>query len=206
MKPLFVKICGVTSVDDACFAAEAGTDAIGLNFYRRSPRAVSVAVAKQIVAALPPFVWTVGIFVDESATTLKRIADAVRLDAVQLHGRESPQFVKRLHRRTLKAIHVSSMSVDALAARYETADALVLDAAQPNFGGGGITFDWKFARSVAAQRAILLAGGLTPKNVAEAVRFVQPFGVDVASGVEKAPGVKDAKKVRAFIRAARGAS
>jgi phosphoribosylanthranilate isomerase len=196
-----VKICGVTSVADARQAALAGADAIGLNFYRRSKRCVSVATARAIVEALPPLVWAVGVFVDEPLASLRRIAREVGLHALQLHGHEPAAFAARLALPTFKALHVAQAPPDA--SGFERVQALVLDAAQPGFGGGGLAFDWKLARAIARQRPVLLAGGLTPKNVAAAIRAVRPWGVDVASGVEAAPGIKDPRKVAAFIRAAR---
>jgi len=200
---LFVKICGVTSVADAVMAAEAGADAVGLNFYPKSSRYLSLKQARAIAAALPPFVWAIGVFVNEDLDAVARIRDALRLDAVQFHGDERPAAIKGFGGRTLKALHVGAEPVDAVARGFTSVEALVLDAAQPGFGGGGVTFDWAFAASLAKMRPILLAGGLTPRNVAQAVKAVRPFGVDVASGVEAHPGVKDAKKVKAFIRAAR---
>ncbi len=205
MNRLFVKICGVTTVRDAVHAVNLGADAIGLNFYSKSPRCISINRAKTIVAALPPFIWIVGIFVNETQRSIENICRAVKLDVAQLHGTESPTFARKLKMRTMKAIAVRDASIDVVAHRYANADAIVLDAAQSGFGGGGITFDWRLARRVAKKQPVLLAGGLTPENVAEAVRQVRPFGVDVASGVEKKPGEKDLKKMAAFIAAARSA-
>lgn len=203
MRRVFVKICGVTSIDDARMAVDAGADAIGLNFYAKSSRYLSVAKARTIVDALPAFVWAVGIFVNESLEVVREIKQAAKLDVAQLHGDERPTYVKQLAGRTMKALHVDEAPVEALARGYSSVEALVLDAAQPGFGGGGVTFDWALAKQLAAKRPILLAGGLTPQNVARAVKTVRPFGVDVASGVESSPGIKDARKVAAFIRAAR---
>lgn len=205
MRRLVVKICGVTTPEDAAMAAAHGADALGLNFWAGSKRVVSVAQAKRIVAAVPPFVWLVGVFVDAKAAEIERIAHAVGLHAAQLHGGESPTAVARVGLPTLKALHVRDATAVAEAERYARVDTLVLDAAQSGYGGGGKTFDWKVARRIARTRAILLAGGLTPENVGAAVEQVRPLGVDVASGVEKAPGIKDERKVRAFIRAARAA-
>ena len=199
----FVKICGVTSVADALMAVEAGADAVGLNFYPKSSRYLTVAKAKAIVDALPPFVWAVGVFVNAPLEKVRAVKGQVGLDVVQFHGDERPTTVRGCPGRTMKALHVADAPIDALARGFTSVDALVLDAAQPGYGGGGATFDWALARSLASQRPILLAGGLTPDNVGKAVKTVRPFGVDVASGVESKPGIKDARKVAAFIRAAR---
>jgi phosphoribosylanthranilate isomerase len=199
-----VKICGITSPDDALVAAEAGADAIGLIFWAASARAVDLETAKVIARALPPFVSVVGVFVDESPDHVRTVADAVGLSAVQLHGSEVVADWARFPRPVLKA-----MPVEAYAdSPWQTARAAILvDAHDPvTVGGTGRTVDWDRARDIAATRRLVLAGGLTPDNVAQAVAHVQPWGVDVASGVERAPGVKDHDKVRAFIAAARAAT
>jgi phosphoribosylanthranilate isomerase len=198
-----VKICGVTTVADAALAVRAGADAIGLNFYERSPRVVSAARARRIVASLPPFVWAVGVFVNHSAQRINRLAREVGLHVVQLHGDEPESLLPRLQFPVFRALHVG---VGRLAvSSFRGASALVLDAAQPGYGGGGRTFDWSRAKDLAARRAVLLAGGLTPDNVAAAIAAVRPLGVDVASGVESRPGTKDPRAVAAFVRAVRSA-
>jgi phosphoribosylanthranilate isomerase len=201
-----VKVCGVTTPDDAAMAASLGADALGLNFWPRSKRAVTVAQARRIIEAVPPFVWVVGVFVNPKVAEVEEVARAVRLHMVQLHGEESPALVRRMPLPTVKALHVGKGSLDADAARYAGAHALLLDTAQAGWGGGGLAFDWRRARRVVKARPVLLAGGLTAENVGEAVALVRPLGVDVASGVEKRPGVKDEKKVMDFIRAARAAA
>jgi phosphoribosylanthranilate isomerase len=203
---LFIKVCGLTTPGDAVLAARAGADAVGLNFYPGSKRVVTVAAARRIVRALPPFVWVVGVFVDASRAEVLRTAREVGLDAVQLHGDEPPALVASLGLRTVKALQVGHRPVTALARRYAAADLLLLDTAQAAHGGGGVAFDWALAKGLARRRPVLLAGGLTPENVAEAVRAVRPFGVDVASGVERRPGVKDPRKLSAFVAAARAAA
>jgi phosphoribosylanthranilate isomerase len=167
---------------------------------------VTVAQARRIVAALPPFVWVVGVFVNASRAEVRRVAAAVGLHAAQLHGDEPPAFVAGLGLPTVKALHVGPRPVTALARRYRGAGVLLLDAAQAGYGGGGVAFDWALARGLARRRPVLLAGGLHPGNVGDAVRAVRPFGVDVASGVERRPGVKDRKKLSAFVAAARAAA
>lgn len=202
---LVVKICGITTPDDAALAASAGADAIGLNFWHGSKRVVSVAQARRIIDAVPPFVWVVGVFVNAEVAEVQAIARAVGLHGVQLHGDESPREASRIGLFTIKALRVKDASVEAEVRRYGKVDALLLDAAQSGYGGGGMTFDWRLARRIAKERPMLLAGGLDPTNVGRAVKEVRPLGVDVASGVERAPGIKDERKVRAFIRAARAA-
>ena len=200
----FIKICGVTRPDDALSAAALGAQALGLNFYARSKRVVSIDQARAIAAAVPPFVWLVGVFVNASNRVIERTVRAVGLHAVQLHGDEGPEQVTALRTRgltTLKALHLGHAPVPPGA--FVSANALVLDAAQPGYGGGGVRFDWKLARAVTRRRPVLLAGGLTPENVVDALRAVRPFGVDVASGVERSPGIKDSRRMAAFIRAVR---
>jgi phosphoribosylanthranilate isomerase len=206
VRPLLVKVCGITSPRDGVLAASLGADALGLNFYPGSKRVITVEVARRIVQALPPFVWVVGVFVNASRASVRRVARIVGLHAAQLHGDEAPAYVSGLGLPTVKALHVAGKPVASQARRYVAADVLLLDAAQAGYGGGGVAFDWGLARELAARRPVLLAGGLTPDNVAEAVRTVRPLGVDVASGVETRPGVKDARKLDAFITAARGAA
>lgn len=196
-----VKICGITSPEDALCAAEAGADAIGLIFWAASKRAVDLERAQAIARVLPPFVSVVGVFVDETPDVVRSIADAVGLSAVQLHGAERVPDWARFPRPVLKALPVEAYA----ASPWRNARAAILvDAHDPvTIGGTGQTVDWEAARAIAATRPMVLAGGLTPDNVAEAVARVRPWGVDVASGVERSPGVKDPVKVRAFVAAAR---
>lgn len=198
-----IKICGMTSVADAVHAVEAGADAIGLIFWPRSKRAIDVERAQAITRELPPLVSVVGVFVDETPDNVRTIADAVGLSAVQLHGQERVADWARFPRPVLKAL-----PLDAYAASpWRTARAAILvDAHDPvTIGGTGRTIDWQAAQTIAATRPLVLAGGLTPENVGDAVRTVAPWGVDVASGVEQSPGVKDPARVRAFIDAVRAA-
>jgi phosphoribosylanthranilate isomerase len=203
-----VKVCGITSVEDGLMAARAGVDAVGFVFWPRSSRAIDVETARLIARALPPFVTRVGVFVDASHEELACVAEAVGLDVLQLHGQETPDFVERLSRPVLKALRVDdSFSVDVAARYAERGAALLLDsgtAALP--GGTGRTFDWGLARRVRERLGTLvLAGGLTPENVAQAIAQVAPTAVDVSSGVEAAPGQKDAAKVEALMAAVRQA-
>lgn len=198
-----IKICGMTRVDDALQAVEAGADAIGLIFWKGSARAVDVERAQEITRALPPFVSTVGVFVDETPDRVRTIGDAVGLSAVQLHGHEVVSDWARFPRPVLKA-----MPIEAYAASpWKTARAAILvDAHDPvTIGGTGRTVDWQAAKEIAATRRLVLAGGLRPENVGDAVTTVAPWGVDVASGVEQSPGIKDPARVRAFVQAVRAA-
>jgi phosphoribosylanthranilate isomerase len=197
-----VKICGITSVADALEAAEAGADLIGLMFYERSPRYVTFARAAEIAKALPPFISRVGVFVNPDADTVMRAIGECGLSLLQFHGEEAPAFCTQFGLMSMKAFRVRDADSLLALPDYET-DAYLLDAYSPDaHGGTGAKFNWDLA--IAAKqhgRPIFLAGGLTPENVAEAVKQVTPFGVDVSSGVESAPGKKDPAKVRAFIQA-----
>lgn len=202
-----VKICGITSVPDALAAAAAGADLIGLMLYEHSPRCVSLDLAAEIASQIPPSVARVGVFVNPDRELVAEAIARCGLNLVQFHGDEPPEFCTQFGLMSMKAFRVrDEESLKALTA-YPT-DAWLLDAFTPGqLGGTGERFDWDLA--VAAGqfgRPIFLAGGLTPENVAGAVRRVRPFGVDVSSGVEFAPGRKDAAKVHAFIAAAKAAS
>jgi len=204
---VFVKVCGVTSVDDALLAARAGADAVGLVFWPGSPRRVDLETARRITAALPPFVLRVGVFVDAPREELARTAEAVGLDVLQLHGQETPESLAGLPRRVVKAVPVGSGFRVEDALRYaDAADGILLDTRPPGGGappgGTGKAFDWSLARGVREKVGFLmLAGGLTPDNVGKALSAVRPDAVDVSSGVESAPGRKDPLKVRAFLDA-----
>jgi len=204
---VFVKVCGITSVDDALVAARAGADAIGLVFWPGSPRRVDLETARRISGALPPFVLRVGVFVDAPREELARTAEEVGLDVLQLHGDEPPDALAGLPRRVVKAVRVGPGFVAEDALRYEgRADGVLLDTRLPDAGappgGTGASFDWSFAREVREKASFLmLAGGLTPQNVAKALSAVRPDAVDVSTGVESSPGRKDPAKVLAFLDA-----
>lgn len=202
-----VKICGLTRVSDARAAAEAGADLVGLMFYARSPRHVSLAQAAELARALPPPILRVGVFVNPSPEEVRAAIRAGGLTMLQFHGEEAPEFCAQFGLMTMKAFRVRDAASLSRLGRYAT-DAWLLDAWSPAAPGGtGERFDWELATAARAQgRPIFLAGGLTPDNVAEAVRQVRPYGVDVSSGVESAPGVKDAARMRAFIAAAKAAA
>jgi len=201
---LRIKICGITNAGDASAAVEYGADALGFVFYQKSPRNVSVETARAIIESLPPFVTTVGVFVNETVETISRIKAEAGLDIVQLHGEEPASFCTAWP-RVIKALRVSELSdLDALAS-YD-ASAYLLDAYSPvEYGGTGQVFNWDIAIEAKRYGRIILAGGLTPDNVAQAIELVRPYGIDVSSGVEKEKGKKDLNKLRLFIERARAA-
>jgi len=201
-----VKICGITRIEDAQAAVAAGADAIGFVFHASSPRALSADTARTICAALPAFVTTVGLFVDAEPRVVRAILDAVPLDLLQFHGAETPAYCAQFARPYLKALRMRD-DIDILAAtqQFTQARALLLDTYRAGVAGGtGETFDWQRVPESLRNR-IVLAGGLTPHNVASAIAQIQPYAVDVSGGVESAPGRKDAKKIEAFIAAVRRA-
>jgi len=211
-----IKVCGITTLDDALVAAEAGADAVGLNFCRQSPRYVSPTCAATIARVLPVWVSTVGVFVNEPVASLTQIADELALDFVQLHGDEPAETTGQLApREVIRALRLRGDSQSArdllhTSCRMDSPPAaLLVDAFDAQrFGGTGQTVNWDLVRTVQAEAApipIVLAGGLNADNVAQAIRHVQPAGVDVASGVERSPGCKDPALVRRFIEAARRA-
>lgn len=198
-----VKICGITNLEDALLAVDAGADALGFVFCEASPRSVSPEQAACIIRQLPPFIQTIGLFVNETLAMINQTADACGLDIVQLHGEEAPQFCAGVKRRVIKALRVRDASSLKPMAAYRVS-AFLLDAWSPSaHGGTGLTFNWDIAAGAAARERIILAGGLTADNIAAAIRKVHPYGVDVSSGVEAAPGTKDAVKIKEFIRIAK---
>ena len=202
--PTRVKICGVTTWGDARLSVDLGASALGFNFYPSSPRAISSADAWNIIRRLPPFVEAVGVFVDWPPLAVGALARALRLGSVQLHGGESPNDVAELARnhRVIKAVQVGPGFRAASLSRFRRADALLLDGfARGLHGGTGRTLDWNLARVARRYGPIILAGGLTPENVAEAIRVSEPYAVDVASGVEAQPGRKDPARLRALFAA-----
>lgn len=200
-----VKVCGVTSVEDASMCVELGVDAIGLNFWPRSVRRCELTVARDIVSAHRGRTLFVGVFVDADEAEIASTIEQVGLDCVQLHGDEPPTLVQRFLPHAYKAVRVRGESPLALVRSYP-GDYILLDAYVPGMPGGtGAVFDWTLAREVALERKLTLAGGLTADNVAAAVRAVNPYCVDTASGVESAPGVKSRELVARFVEQARGA-
>jgi phosphoribosylanthranilate isomerase len=200
-----VKICGITSVADGLAAAEAGADALGLMFYEKSPRYIPPAAAVEIARHLPPSVIKVGVFVNAPPEMVHRAIGECGLNLLQFHGEESPEYCAGFPVMTMKAFPIRDAKSVKELPDFRT-DAWLLDAFVPDVKGGtGTTFNWDLA--IEAQkfgRPIFLAGGLTAENVGEAVRKVHPYGVDVSSGVESSPGKKDARKMREFVRNAKG--
>ena len=198
-----VKVCGTTSLKDALLAVDNGADAVGFIFYKMSPRNVSQKDAKEIIAELPPFIETVGVFVNETSDKVNRIAEQCRLTAVQLHGEESPALCRRVKRKIIKAFRVKNASSLKNISAYDVSGFLLDSYNDESRGGTGQLFDWNLALRVKKQGPVILAGGLNPYNVYTAIHRVQPYGVDVCSGVESSPGVKESKKIKEFIKSVR---
>jgi phosphoribosylanthranilate isomerase len=195
-----IKICGITRVQDALAVAAGGADAIGLVFYKPSPRYVSIALAAELARALPPFVTTVGLFVNAAPELVREVLAAVPLDVLQFHGDESPDYCAQFGKPYLKAIRVKA-GVDLLqcAADFSSAQGLLLDAFVEGIPGGtGASFDWALIPKNLTV-PVILSGGLDAENVAAAIKQVRPYAVDVSSGVEVSKGIKDATKIAAFI-------
>ena len=202
--PPRVKICGLTRLEDVEAAVRLGADALGFNFWPGSRRYLAPARARELVRALPPFVTAVGVLVDPSREEALAAAAASGVQVLQLHGDEPPELCLGLGLPVLKALRVRGPESLALLDRYAgVACGFLLDADSAGYGGSGLTFDWGLAARAAARVPVVLAGGLTPANVAAAVRAVRPWGVDVASGVESAPGLKDHDLMARFVRAAK---
>jgi len=201
------KICGITRIEDALAAVEAGADAIGLVFYAKSPRAVTVQQARAIIAALPPFVTTVGLFVNASRCELGEILDAVPLDLLQFHGDESVADCEGWHRPYIKALRVKAGDdIAAACEAYPSASGILLDTYVEGVPGGtGEAFDWSLIPP-GLRKPIILAGGLTPDNVAQAIARVRPYAVDVSGGVEQGKGIKDHARIHAFMQAVRSST
>jgi len=198
-----IKICGITNLEDARLAASLGAHALGFIFYPKSPRAMRPDSAREIIRNLPPFFMTVGVFVDEEAGVVREIAATAGLDWVQLHGRETPEYCRALDHRVIKGFRIKDAGSLGLLPDYRgSVQAFLLDTYRAGTAGGtGETFDWNLARESGKYGPIILAGGLTAANVAQALAVAQPAAVDVASGVEATPGKKDPEKLRAFFKA-----
>jgi phosphoribosylanthranilate isomerase len=200
-----IKICGITNLADALLAAELGADALGFIFYPQSPRNVEPEAARAIIAQLPPFVAAVGVFVDEAAATVRDLAARVGLDWVQLHGQESPEYCRGLGNKMIKGFRIrDEKSLRELEPYRDAVQAFLLDTYKPGqVGGTGEVFDWQLAREARKYGRIILAGGLSAENVAQAINIALPDAVDAASGTEARPGKKDPAKLRAFFKAVR---
>ena len=218
----WIKICGITNLEDAQTAINAGADALGFVFYDKSPRRVEVGVAQNIVRELPNQIQKVGVFVDADADTIQETASHVGLTAIQLHGQDSIDDVWQDSRPLQERLGVSRLILAVPGDRLKQGGVLITDRAREevfallldaqsdgNFGGTGVTFDWLGTRGmvqiISLKIPVIVAGGLTASNVADAIRILKPFGVDVSSGVEASPGKKDPEKIRTFIQAARAA-
>lgn len=202
-----IKICGITNPDDAFAAITYGADALGFVFYPESPRAIIPDEAKKIISSLPPFITTIGVFVDKSQKELEEITKFTGVNIIQLHGSEPPEYCN-FDRKVIKAIRVKELSDLEPLNRYKNISAFLLDTySQDVIGGTGQIFNWEIALEAKKLGRIVLAGGLTPENIEEAIKLVQPYAVDVASGVEGTKkGIKDHKKLRLFIERAKNAS
>ncbi len=203
--PSRVKICGITSVEDGLLAVSAGADAIGLVFYQPSPRYVSIEQAAQITRALGPFVTTVGLFVNADAASIFQVLESTPLQLLQFHGDEDAAFCEQFQRPYIKALRMKpELDVESALQAYPSALGILLDAYQKGVPGGtGETFDWARVPSGQDHPPIILAGGLTPENVSEAISQTFPYGVDVSGGVEQSPGKKSPQKVIEFIKRAK---
>jgi phosphoribosylanthranilate isomerase len=201
-----VKICGITNVGDALTAVDSGASAIGLVFWPSSPRCVAVQTARRIVQALPPFVAAIGVFVNQMES-VQAIVGEVGLSAVQLHGDERADQYSDLPIRVIKAVPVTDSATQPAPDAVPTNVTVLLDAHDPvKRGGTGRAIDWSVAAAIARERQAILSGGLNAGNVVDAIRIVQPYGIDVSSGVESAPGRKDAAKLRQLFDVLRHAS
>jgi phosphoribosylanthranilate isomerase len=202
-----IKICGITNTDDANAAAELGADAIGFVF-AHSPRHIDPEKARDVIMGLPPLVQTVGVFVDEDPGRVGSIADSCHLDILQFHGKESAAYCGQFARRVVKAIRVESNDDLERCSEYSgVVDALLLDTyVSGKHGGTGIAFDWNLALGAKKYGKVILAGGLNPENVAEAIRAAGPYAVDASTGLEEKPGIKDHDKMARFIQAVRYAA
>lgn len=203
-----IKICGITNLDDGLEAIAAGVDALGFVFVPNTPRYITPSQAKLVIKQLPPFITNVGLFVDSEIDEIEDIVNHCKLDAVQLHGNESPEMCSQISLQTkvIKSFHVKK-ELQVLRNEIENyrVDAYLLDTfIKGKAGGTGQTFDWRIAEGL-SQR-IILAGGLTPDNIGTAIAQLQPYGVDVSSGVEKSPGKKDTNKIYSFVRQVRKAN
>jgi phosphoribosylanthranilate isomerase len=201
-----IKICGITNLDDAMAAATFGADALGFNFYKKSPRYIEPAKAADIIAQLPPIIMPIGIFVNEREEKIREIQALTCIQTIQLHGDETPEFCQRFGERVIKAFQVKDKESIKHMSQYHVGAFLLDSYRAGQRGGTGTTFDWHLAVVAKTFGRIILAGGLTPENVAEAVKLVQPYGVDVAGGVEREKGVKDYVKLKKFISEARRVS
>ncbi|TNF47653.1 phosphoribosylanthranilate isomerase [bacterium] len=203
---LKIKVCGITRLQDASAACSLGVDLLGFNFVPVSRRYLNPYTARNIIDSLPPFISKVGIFADEDLAVVNDLADFLDLDAAQLHGTEDEVYCRRVKIPVVKAIHVDSPHDLVDLERYQVSGFLLDTKVEGELGGTGQTFPWKYAIDLCRRQRVIVAGGLTPDNVGEAVRTLSPYGVDTASGVEISPGIKDTELMEQFVRAARCAA
>lgn len=198
-----VKVCGIKSLEDALAAAEYGADALGFVFYSKSPRYIEPEEAAAIIEKLPPFVTPVALFVNAHEESVKAVLKETGIEVLQFHGDETPDYVSSFSQRTIKALRIKDEQSINDMHKYDV-NAILADAYSPDaYGGTGKTFNWDILSCLESSERIILAGGLGPENVAEAIRKVSPYAVDVSSGVEASPGVKDHDKLRRFIEEAK---
>ena len=201
---MLVKICGITRLTDATHAVACGVDALGFVFWPKSPRYIAPERAVEIIATLPASVTTVGVFVNESVAGIRAIVEGTGIGVVQLHGDETPDYASALGRPVWRAFTVER--AEAMSSAWPPDTTVLVDASDPvRRGGTGVKVDWRRAAGIARAHRIVLAGGLTPENVVEAIEIVGPYGVDVSSGVEDSPGVKNVDKIERFLTGARSA-
>ena len=206
MGHLIIKICGVRTLDDALYAVEQGADAVGFNFYQLSKRYISPDHTAEIISSLPAGIMRVGVFVNPEREFVEAVLRNNKLSALQFSGNETPEAISEYHLPVIKAIHIANAESIGEMKSFRV-DSFLLDTFRSeDFGGTGTTFDWNIAVAAKQFGKVMIAGGLTPENVADAVRKVKPYGVDVSSGVEISPGIKDHKKTKEFILRAREAS
>jgi len=196
-----IKICGITNIEDATWAANLGADALGFVFYKDSPRCIRKDTAKEIIRRLPPFVSSVGVFVNEKEDRVREISSDCRLDILQFHGNESPDFCSHFDKKVIKAFSINDRKYLEVIPSYQVSAVLLDTYYEEIYGGGGKAFNWELAsESKRFAGRVILAGGLNPGNVMKAIQTVEPYGVDVSSGVESKPGKKDRVKLEKFIK------
>lgn len=200
-----IKICGIKRIDDALAAAEFGVNAIGFNFYRKSKRYITPEMAKKIIDEIPPFICVVGVFVNEEIETVRHIYDYCGIDVIQLHGDESPDYCEKLQKRIIKAFRLKDESDIEKINLYNVNGVLVDSFKEGEYGGTGIEFNENIIKRIRDRKKLILAGGLRVDNVEEAILKIKPYGIDVCSGVEVEPGIKDKEKMRLFVERARRA-
>lgn len=200
-----IKICGITNLNDALTALEVGADALGFVFFPKSPRYIEPEQAREIIRELPPLVTVVGVFVDEHIDRVREIVKYCSLALLQLHGTESPEYCEWYSQRVIKVFRVKDRASIEEIKKYSVSGVLLDSYSDKAYGGTGSTFDWSLAREVVTLKPVVLAGGLTAENVGQAIAQVRPYGVDVSSGVERAPGNKDHEKMQYFVEAVRKA-